>query len=110
MTNAKKHFVGIDVAKDWFDVAVLGERRTSQFSSTKQGIAKLVRWLCQLQPQLIVVEVTGGYEENLVVGLFEAGLPVTLVSPQRVRQYARAKDAWPRPTRSMPRSWQSMAK
>lgn len=91
MTNTKKHFVGIDVAKDWFDVAVLGEKRTQQYASKKPGIAKLVRWLCQLQPQLIVVEATGGYEERLVLSLFEAGLPVALVSPQRVRQYARAK-------------------
>jgi transposase len=50
-----------------------------------------VRWLRQVQPQLIVVEATGGYEEALVLALFEAGLPVALVSPQRVRQYARAK-------------------
>jgi transposase len=91
MTNAKKHFVGIDVSKDWFDGAVLGEKRTQQFSSTKPGIVKLVRWLCQLQPQLMVVEATGGYEETLVLALFEAGLPVALVSPQRVRQDARAK-------------------
>jgi transposase len=91
MTNVKEHYVGIDVAKDWFDVAVLGEKRTQQFASTKQGIAKLVRWLCQLQPTLIVVEATGGYEESLVLALFEADLPVARVSPQRVRQYARAK-------------------
>ena len=39
---------------------------------------------------MIVVEATGGYEEALVLALFEAGLPVALVSPQRVRQYARA--------------------
>lgn len=91
MTNVKAHYVGIDVAKDWFDVAVLGEKRTQQFASTKQGIAKLVRWLCQLQPTLIVVEATGGYEESLVLALFEADLPVARVSPQRVRQYARAK-------------------
>jgi len=38
-----------------------------------------------------VVEATGGYEEAVVLGLFEAGLPVALVSPQRVRQYARAR-------------------
>jgi transposase len=37
------------------------------------------------------VEATGGYEEALVLALFEASLPVALVSPQRVRQYARAK-------------------
>jgi transposase len=47
--------------------------------------------MSQFQPQLIVVEATGGYEEALVLALFEAGLPVALVSPQRVRQYARAK-------------------
>ena len=91
MPNDKAHVVGIDVSKDWFDVAVLGEKRTRQFVSTKNGIRDLVRWMSQLQPQLIVVEATGGYEEALVLALFEAGLPVALVSPQRVRQYARAK-------------------
>jgi transposase len=54
-------------------------------------MAKLVRAMKQLKPQLIVVEATGGYEEALVLALFEAGLPVALVSPQRVRQYAKAK-------------------
>lgn len=91
MPNAKEHFVGIDVSKDWFDVAVLGERGTVQFANTKKGIAKLVKQMMSVQPQLIVVEATGGYEEALVLTLFEAGLPVALVSPQRVRQYARAK-------------------
>jgi transposase len=47
--------------------------------------------MSQVQPQLIVVEATGGYEEELVQTLFEVGLPVALVSPQRVRQYAKAK-------------------
>jgi transposase len=91
MPNDTEHHVGIDVAKDWFDVAVLGEKRPRQFVSTKKGIRALVRWISQFQPQLIVVEATGGYEEALVQALFEAGLPVALVSPQRVRQYARAK-------------------
>jgi transposase len=91
MPNEKEHFVGIDVAKDWFDVAVLGEKRTKQVASTKKGIRDLVRWMSPLRPQLIVVEASGGYEEALVLALFEAGLPVALVSPQRVRQYARAR-------------------
>jgi transposase len=91
MPNDKGHFVGIDMSKDWFDVAVLGEKRTKQVTNTKKGIQDLVRWMSQLQPQLIVVEATGGYEEALALALFEAGLPVALVSPQRVRQYARAK-------------------
>jgi len=91
MPNDKEHIVGIDVAKDWLDVAVLGEKRTRKFASTKKGIRDLVRWMGQFQPTLIVVEASGGYEEALVLALFEAGLPVALVSPQRVRQYARAK-------------------
>lgn len=91
MPNDKEHFVGIDVAKDWLDVAVLGEKRTRQSANTKKGIRELVWWMSQLQPKLIVVEATGGYEEAVVLALFEAGLPVALVSPQRVRQYARAK-------------------
>lgn len=90
MPNVKEHFVGIDVAKDWFDVAVLGEKDTVRFANTKSGIAKLVKRMQVLSPSLIVVEATGGYEEALVLSLFEAGLPVALVSPQRVRQYARA--------------------
>ena len=91
MPNDKEHFVGIDVSKDWFDVAVLGEKRTRQVANTKKEIRALVRWMSQIQPERIVVEATGGYEEALVQVLFEAGLRVALVSPQRVRQYARAK-------------------
>lgn len=79
MPNDKGHFVGIAVAKDWLDVALLREKRTRQFANTKKGIRELVQWMSQLQPKL------------LVVALFEAGLPVALVSPQRVRQYAKAK-------------------
>jgi transposase len=91
MPNAKEHYVGIDMSKDWFDVAILGQKSTKQLANTKRGIRELVRWMSQVQPQFIVVEATGGYEEALVLTLFEAGLPVALVSPQRVRQYARAK-------------------
>jgi transposase len=91
MPNDKKHFVGIDVAKDKLDVAVLGRKPIETFANTKRGIANLVDFLKQVKPKLIVVEATGGYEEAVVLTLFEAGLPVALVSPQRVRQYARAK-------------------
>lgn len=84
-------YVGIDVAKDKLDLAVLGEKTSSEATNTKKGISALVKKMCQLNPRLIVVEATGGYEEALVVCLFEAGLPVALVSPQRVRQYAKAR-------------------
>jgi transposase len=91
MPNDKEHFVGIDVSKDKFDVAIYGEKGCTQATNNKKGITKLVKQMCVCKPQLIVVEATGGYEEALVLALFEAGLPVALVSPQRVRQYAKAK-------------------
>lgn len=91
MPNDKGHFVGVDVSKDTLDVAVLGKKAIEQFANTKRGIAKLVQRLRYLKPTLIVVEATGGYEETLVLALCEASLPVALVSPQRVRQYAKAK-------------------
>jgi len=91
MAITLEEYVGIDVAKDKLDVAVLGEKAASEAMNTKRGISALVKKMCQLNPKLIVVEATGGYEEELVLSLFEAGMPVALVSPQRVRQYAKAR-------------------
>lgn len=90
MTITSEKYVGIDVAKDKLDVAVLGQKAVNQSVNTKRGIASLVGQMQELKPKMIVVEATGGYEEVLVLALFEAGLPVALVSPQRVRQYAKA--------------------
>jgi len=91
MTITSEEYVGIDVAKDKLDMAVLGQKATSEVFNTKRGITALVKKMCQLNPKLIVVEATGGYEEALVLALYEAGMPVALVSPQRVRQYAKAR-------------------
>jgi transposase len=83
-------YVGIDVSKDRLDVAVLGERQEKQVSNTQKGIAEVVQWMLELQPELIVVEATGGYQRSVVEALFHAGLPVAVVNPARVRQFARA--------------------
>lgn len=91
MTITSEECVGIDVAKDKLDMAVLGQKATSEVLNSKRGITALVKKMCQLNPKLIVVEATGGYEEALVLALYEAGMPVALVSPQRVRQYAKAR-------------------
>ena len=91
MTISAEKYIGIDVSKDKLDVAIWGEKNCLQVANSKKGIAKLVKQMLVLAPKLIVVEATGGYEETVVMALFEAGLPVALVSPQRVRQYARAK-------------------
>lgn len=87
---ATSSYIGIDVSKDRLDVAVLGMGQEKQVKNTQVGVAELVAWLLELQPELIVVEATGGYQRGVVDALFQAGLPVAVVNPARVRQFARA--------------------
>lgn len=90
MTTSRGKFVGIDVAKEKLDIAVRGEKKASQVGNEEAGITKLVKKMQVLKPALIVVEATGGYQRAVVFRLYEAGLPVAVVNPVRVRQYARA--------------------
>jgi transposase len=91
MTTKIEYFVGIDVSKEKLDIGISGETKVTQATNDESEIIALRNHLLELKPVMIVVEATGGYEEALVLDLFEAGLPVALVSPQRVRQYARAR-------------------
>ena len=90
MATSSGMYVGIDVSKDRLDVAVLGERQETQVENSREGITRLVQQMEVLQPELIVVEATGGYQRAVVDGLFWAGLAVAMVNPARVRQFARA--------------------
>lgn len=90
MATSSGKYVGVDVSKDRLDVAVLAEKQEKQMSNTQKGIAELVQWMEDLQPELIVVEATGGYQRAVVDALFHAGLSVAVVNPARVRQFARA--------------------
>ena len=87
---ATSSYIGIDVSKDKLDVAVLGEERVEQVDNRQKGITSLVARMQELQPELIVVEATGGYQRAVVEALFWAGMPVAVVNPARVRQFARA--------------------
>ena len=90
MATSSKAYVGIDVSKDKLDVGVLGRKQVKQVSNTKAGIAQVVKEMVELQPELIVVEATGGYQRTVVDALFHAGLSLAVVNPARVRQFARA--------------------
>src|SRR5215211_3100967 len=86
---ATSSYVGIDVSKARLDVAEL-EGCEWQMDNTADGIAELVQQMAEMQPELIVVEATGGYQRSVVDALFHAGLSVAVVNPARVRQFARA--------------------
>jgi transposase len=87
---ATSSYVGIDVSKVRLDIAVLGEKQSWQVENSCKGIGELVQWMQEMQPELIIVEATGGYQRSVVDALFHAGLCVAVVNPARVRQFARA--------------------
>jgi len=84
------HVVGIDLAKYHFDLHLLPEGKGLHCLNDAQGIADCCRFLAQVQPEAIVLEATGGYELPLTCQLQAAGLPVIVVNPRRVRDYARS--------------------
>ena len=83
--------VGIDVAKDWLDVAVHPGGEQWRVTQDREGLAELVQRLAVLAPDLIVLEASGGYERVAVSLLGEAGLPVAVVNPRPVRDFARSQ-------------------
>jgi transposase len=82
--------VGIDVSQDLLVVAVHGQSDTTQVSNNRTGRKTLRRHLRALKPTRIVVEGTGGLERPVVVELQEAGLPIVVANPGRVRKLAGA--------------------
>jgi transposase len=83
-------YVGIDVSKKKLDVVTLhgGEHRT--VSNDEEGIKSVREQMLSLRPKLIVMEATGGYERELAIALVLAGLPVAVVNPRQVRDFAKA--------------------
>ena len=82
-------YVGIDVAKNSFEVAVTGEVQTLNLSNDEAGHAELCQVLLPLGPRLVLLEATGGYEQDLALALAAAGLRVSVVNPRQARDFAR---------------------
>ncbi len=81
--------IGIDVAKYTLEWCPGSEGAIQHTRNEPRPIAGLVRRLLALDPERIVVESTGGYERRLVEKLAEAGLPVIVVNPRRVRSFGQ---------------------
>ena len=83
-------FVGIDVAKAQLDVAVRPAADRWEVSHDDAGIGQLVSQLKSLGPAMVLVEASGGLELPLVAALATGELPVVVVNPRQVRDFARA--------------------
>ena len=83
-------YVGIDVAKAQVDVAVRPTGQTWTITYDDAGVQELVSQLKTLEPALVLLEATGGLELPMVVALATAALPVVVVNPRQVRDFAKA--------------------
>lgn len=85
-----EHFVGIDVAKDRLDVHLRPSGETFAVARDNRGLAVLVKRLQALAPALVAMEATGGYETVVASALGAAQLPLAVVNPRQIRDFARA--------------------
>ncbi|NNF70348.1 MAG: IS110 family transposase, partial [Acidimicrobiia bacterium] len=88
-------FAGIDVSKHHLDLATTqagetGSKAPHRVTNTPDGYQAIIKVLDGPCIERIVVEATGGYEQRLVRALQAAGLPIAVVNPKRVRDYAKA--------------------
>lgn len=87
-TKADPATGGIDVGKDWLDLALEEREDRWRLPNTEAGRAELVAMLIRLGIRRVGLEASGGYERRIVAALREAGLDVVLFQPRQVRAYA----------------------
>ena len=85
-----EHFVGIDVAKDRLDVHLRPAGESFAVGRDGEGLVRLVARLRALAPALVVIEATGGYETVVASAIAAAQLPLAVVNPRQIRDFARA--------------------
>ena len=89
---SQKLYVGIDVSKKTLDIFVSGLNIFKSYANDDLGIKELKDFLLPLSPALILLESTGGLEQNAAIALAQCFLKVTIVNPQRARKFAQAAD------------------
>jgi len=107
---SEKQWVGIDVCQKYLDVYIRPKKELFQVTNNKVGISSLVQTMSNIQPELIVLEATGGMEIDAAIQLTQAGLYVAVINPRQARDFAlsnRATSA--RPMRLMLRYWRRIA-
>jgi transposase len=86
----RRLYVGLDVAKDRLDLHLRPTDETFSCASDETGLAALVQRLQAMSPTLVVLEATGGYEIAVAAAVASAGIPVAVVNPRQIRDFARA--------------------
>ena len=82
-------FIGIDISKEQLDVHVLPKAVQFTCNNDSSGIELLISRLQKESPAVIIMEASGGHEITLAAELGAAGLPLAIVNPRQVRDFAR---------------------
>ena len=88
--SSEPRFVGIDVSKAHLDVAVRPTGTSWALPYDETGIDGLIPQIVDREPALVLLEATGGLEVPLVAALAAAALPVVVVNPRQVRDFAKS--------------------
>jgi transposase len=80
----------VDIAKGTLDIAVSNLSEVRQFNNDRTGISGAVRYIARFKPSRIILEATGTYGVPLAASLQSKCLPVIVVNPRQVRDFARA--------------------
>ena len=83
-------YVGIDVAKTSLEIAEHSSGQQWSFSNDDSGISQAITHLQKLTPSLVVLEATGGIEVPVTAALAATGIPVVVVNPRQIRDFAKA--------------------
>jgi transposase len=86
----EQRYVGIDVAKDRLDVHIRPTGEVFGVARDGEGLATLVERLTSAPPTLVVLEASGGFELTVAAAIAAAGLPLAVVNPRQIRDFARA--------------------
>jgi len=93
-TMSEPVYVGIDVAKETFHIATCPNILKTSLPNTPDGHQQLCRLLREHTITLVVLEATGGYERPIAAELLNASLPVVVVNPRQVRDFAKGMGQW----------------
>ena len=91
LRNKERH-IGVDVGKSFLDVSIFELDLHWQKDNTPEDIKQLISILRGYKLTRVQVEATGGYERRFVEACAEKSLPVIIVQPIQVRQFAKAQD------------------
>ena len=81
---------GVDVSSESLEARIGREGAAARFSNHAEGIAALADFCHAQRVELVAVEATGGYEQEAFARLSQAGLPVAILNPRAVRQFAQS--------------------